>query len=259
MNNEGRSDRAPPTELVDRAQMGSRSALERVLAWCRPALRARAWGRVNRQRNTAVDPSDLVQDVLLVASKKVHEFQGRGPRAFLAWLLGIMKKRALQLNRFRGLAAVDPHGLQRGSGHEAAWDPLDPATPVPEQAAAREIEERLSRAESWCRDEERELIRLRNTENLSHEEIAARLGVQPPAVRKRYSRAVHQLGQALRLIECMDRHRIEPLVQDAIGLCRFQKLDASAIATRLQIRPEAVQDWLAEYREFLDPTRDDAP
>jgi RNA polymerase sigma-70 factor (ECF subfamily) len=84
---------------------------------------------------------------------------------------------------------------------ELAWD-VEDATPTPEQYAEKqESYERLYRALEQLAPLQRELIRLRYTNNKSTVEIAGILGKSEGAIRQLYSRTIHKLRAIYQQIE----------------------------------------------------------
>ena len=76
--------------------------------------------------------------------------------------------------------------------------PLTDRNPSPEaEMVAGEREARVQAAIAALPQEMREVVVLRDYEDLPHEEIAAIVGASPAAVRKRYSRALSRLGEML--------------------------------------------------------------
>jgi RNA polymerase sigma-70 factor (ECF subfamily) len=77
--------------------------------------------------------------------------------------------------------------------------PLLARQPTPSQEAeARELAERISRAVAHLSDTDREILLLRHAEDLPFEEIGVLLTLAPAAARKRFGRALIRLQQLLR-------------------------------------------------------------
>ena len=68
----------------------------------------------------------------------------------------------------------------------------------PSQAAeARELADRISQTIAELDEADREVLVMRHVEDLPYEEIAAVLGIESAAARKRYGRALIRLQKAL--------------------------------------------------------------
>jgi hypothetical protein len=106
-------------------------------------------------------------------------------------------------------------------------------------------------AASWCHEEETRVIFLHLFEDRSHEQIAAELGISPVAVRKRYSRAVRRVQEAMELQGRMTGCGFRIEQQDVIGVHRFQRADPAQIAERLRMPEELVARWIAEAQPLF--------
>jgi RNA polymerase sigma-70 factor, ECF subfamily len=76
--------------------------------------------------------------------------------------------------------------------------PLVSGGPTPSQTLeAREFAERVSRAVGELAEADREILLMRHAEELSYDEIACLLDIEPAAARKRYGRALIRLQKVL--------------------------------------------------------------
>jgi RNA polymerase sigma-70 factor (ECF subfamily) len=76
--------------------------------------------------------------------------------------------------------------------------PLLAAGPSPsQQMEANELAERIGRAVARLADDDRTVLLMRHAEELPFEEIACLLGIEPPAARKRFGRALIRLQKLL--------------------------------------------------------------
>lgn len=154
-------------DLLRLAHAGDRDALERLLRVCRPDVRRYA------QRHCLVsDVDDAVQEALLVLSRRLGSL--RALAAFSGWLFRVVQRECRRLARLA--LQHDPYDEARLE-HWLAVQPTD--TLRLELAAA---------LESLPADY-REAILLRDFEELSIAEIAARLALTPAAVKSRLHRA----------------------------------------------------------------------
>jgi RNA polymerase sigma factor (sigma-70 family) len=155
------------TALMDAARAGDASALERVLALCQPNIRRYA------QRSCLVsDVDDGVQEALLVLSRYLSTV--RHAAALSRWLFRVVQRECRRLAR-RALRA-DPW-------NEGAVDDL--------LARHTDASLRLDLASALesLPAHYREAIVLRDFEELTIGEMAARLGEKPPAIKSRLHRA----------------------------------------------------------------------
>src|SRR5262245_33600016 len=73
-------------ELLARARLGDRTALEQLFARHVPLLRSWASGRLPRWARDIADTSDLVQETVVTALKNLDAFEPRGEGALQAYL-----------------------------------------------------------------------------------------------------------------------------------------------------------------------------
>ena len=125
------------------------------------------------------------------------------------------------------------------------------STSIPAQVARAEELGRISRAASWCREEDVALIVKHLLESRSHEEIAGELGIMVATARQRYCRAVRKLTAAVNLMSQLDRSGIRGVEQDAIGLYRFGGSEPPEIAVQLLLPEPLVRRWIAQAESLL--------
>ena len=133
------------------------------------------------------DAEDIVQDSFLKAYKAHESFRGSGSRV---WMLSIVRNTALDfLRRYKTRTTV--------SLAEQIHDPEDQAADPERGLLERTRREQVREAISLLEPEFREVIVLREIENLSYKEIAAVLGIPMGTVMSRLSRARNLLLVAL--------------------------------------------------------------
>lgn len=153
--------------LILAAQTGDPAAISRLLAVCQADAR-----RYARRHCHASDVDDAVQESLLILSRKVGGL--KAAVAFSSWLFTIIKRECRKLERMM-------------FKHE----PLDDE--VAEQQLACRSDDALridlANALESLPAHYLEVVLLRDFEELTIAEIAARLGEQPGAVKSRLHRA----------------------------------------------------------------------
>ena len=83
-------EEAPPeasSDLLQRARRGDRSAIDALFSRLFPWLRRRTRGRLPRWARGVLDTSDVVQDALLHAFRRISGFESTSSIAFRAYLL----------------------------------------------------------------------------------------------------------------------------------------------------------------------------
>ena len=199
-------DQTETQELLQHAGRGEPEAVNRLLDRHRQSLRRMVHLRLDRALARRVDASDVVQDVLLEASRRLDEYIRDPKLPFHLWLRQLAKDRIVDMHRRH--RAAQRRSIEReqplavaGNGERSA---LDLAAQLRDHeltpAAAnirRELEQRFLTALDSLSDEDREIILMRHYEQLGNSEVAAALGVTPPAAGMRYLRALRRLRGVL--------------------------------------------------------------
>ncbi len=187
-------------QLLSAQRHGDEAARAAVLAPFQPWLRLLARLQIDREFQGKFDPSDIAQQTMLEAYRDLPQFRGQSEPELLAWLRQILAHvLGHEIRRHRGTQQRDlsrevslEQSLVQSSLRLSAI--LADGGPSPsQQAVAREQEVRLAEVLARLPDEYREVIVLRNLEELPHEEIAQRMGRSVGAVRMLWLRALAQL------------------------------------------------------------------
>lgn len=187
-------------ELLDQAAGERPEAVEQLLARHRPWLRQLVALRLDRRVRGRIDPSDVVQEAQMEASRRLQEYLRDRPMPFRLWLRQIAYDRLVMLHRQHVGAArrsvAREVTLPEESGAGLGKQLVGESSPS-ERLTQEELTRRVQRALETLRDKDREVILLRNFEGLSNQEVAHVLGVQPDTASQRYGRALLRLRQAL--------------------------------------------------------------
>jgi RNA polymerase sigma-70 factor, ECF subfamily len=192
-------------QLLAGARAGDADCLGGLLEIYRNYLHLLASAQLNEQLRSRVNPSDLVQETFLRASRHFGEFCGSSEQEWLGWLRTILRRSVLKMvhrqvvaRKRSVLREVSLQELAIRSGPEAsgaANQVVSPGSSPSTQAQRQELSsllaERLSRLPGPCR----EVLVLRHLEGLSFPEVAARMGRPPGAVRVLWLRALERLRQ----------------------------------------------------------------
>ena len=198
--------RDPETEeLLRRADQGDRSAVDRLLARHRERLRRMIAVRMDDRLAARIDPSDVVQEALTVASRRLPNYVRRPSVAFYPWLRQIAWERLVHLHtqhvgaQKRSVAREGRQDLAlRDESAMQLVDRLMGSGTSPSRRAGREeMRRRVRAALEQLPPHYREVVILRHLEQLTFEEIAGVLGVSQAATRSRYRRAVERLHNLL--------------------------------------------------------------
>lgn len=145
-----------------------------------------------------VAPSDIVQDVTVIALIKSGQFQGKTERELKAWLEAILKNKCLQAYRnvtrrgevsLEGLVAAKDD-FHNGGGIQVA----DPSSPEPAKVYSRQELRNILRVAIMRLPVKLSLVFLmKYEEGLEVVEIAKRLGIERATAQKRYERGKERL------------------------------------------------------------------
>ncbi|HZZ74158.1 MAG TPA: sigma-70 family RNA polymerase sigma factor [Pirellulales bacterium] len=175
-----------------------------ILARFQPWLRLLARLQIDAGWQGKFDPSDVVQQTLLEACRDLAQFRGQTEPELMAWLRQILAHvLAHEIRRYRGTE-------QRDLGREVALENalaqssvrlgaiLADRGPSPSaQAVAREEELVLAELLTRLPEDYREVLVLRNLQELPHEEVARRMNRSVGAVRMLWVRALVRLREMM--------------------------------------------------------------
>lgn len=193
---------AEVARLIRAAREGSIEAFAGIAERVRPYLLLVANQDLDQQLQAKMGASDIVQQTLLDAQRDIVHFRGASEGELLAWLRRILRNDLLQARRcFQGTG-------KRQLSREVPWEGNHPESSSPidvaandvsprSEVAGREEVEALENAISQLPSDYRQVLRWRNWEQLSFDEIGRRLGRSAEAARKLWSRAVLRLEREL--------------------------------------------------------------
>ncbi len=166
-------------QLATKARAGDSAAMEELyLRYRQPIFRV-----VYRSTRNIDEAEDIVQDVFLKAFERLHTF--REQSRFSTWLmriaLNLCTDRARMRQRRQEL-------LEREADHKLAWSHPDAPDPI-ESTQQSAFNEAFYTALNQLPEHHRQLIILRDLEELDYEEIAQILGASVGAMKLRVMRA----------------------------------------------------------------------
>lgn len=186
-------------QLLEEARTGDRHAIELLLSRTEPSLRRFVSARLDPQLHARVDPSDVVQDAQLEATRRLGEFLKQPAMPFRLWLRQLAQDRLLMLWRHHAKAArrsVQREAADLSSGLLARQLLTSGSTPS-QLASQQELAERVRQAVDGLAAADREILLMRTFESLSFAEIAYLLNIDEAAARKRHGRALLRLHAQL--------------------------------------------------------------
>jgi RNA polymerase sigma-70 factor (ECF subfamily) len=190
-------------ELLARAGRGDQAACQQLLDRHRQRLRRMVALRLDRRLAARLDPSDVVQEALLEASRKLPDYLRDRPVPFYPWLRRLAWERLLKLHQRhlqagkRSAAREERLALPDESALELAQRVVAPGTSPSGGLARKELRDRVRAALAVLPALDREVLVLRYLEGLATAEVAAVLGVGVSAVKMRHRRALGRLCRVL--------------------------------------------------------------
>ena len=189
-------------ELLQLAKLGQKQAVEQLLEQHRAGVRAMIKGRLDPALARRVDASDIVQEVMWEASRRLSEYLKRPPMPFGLWLRHLARDRVIDAHRRHRVA--QRRSLDREQSLTAPQfadhSSLDLAQQLragdltPAAAAMRhELERRFLDALEQVGEDDREILLMRHFEQLTNEQTAQLLNLSPAAAGMRHLRALRRL------------------------------------------------------------------
>ncbi|MBX3416169.1 MAG: sigma-70 family RNA polymerase sigma factor [Pirellulaceae bacterium] len=193
-------------ELLRQAGGGDDRAVNDLMDRHREALRQMVRMRLDQRIKKRVDVSDVVQDVLIEANRRLGDYIANPVMSFRLWLRQIAKDRIIDAHRRHRVSArrsvdreqtpASPRGLDKSSIQLAALLNDKQLTPA-EKALQKEMAKRVEQAILELEEKDSEIIVMRHYEHLTNQEVAAALSLTEPAASMRYLRALRRLKAIL--------------------------------------------------------------
>jgi RNA polymerase sigma-70 factor (ECF subfamily) len=193
-------------DLLRRAAAGDQESWGTLLTRHAGRLRRLVAFRLDQRLQGRIDPSDVVQESYLEASRHLADYLRDPQLPFFLWLRGIAGNKLRELHRHHLGAQMRDAGrevsIYRGTMPETtsaalAAQLLGHGTQPSEAAVRAEIKVRLQEALNSMDPLDREVLALRHFEQLSPVETARVLGIRAKAAGMRYVRALKRLKEIL--------------------------------------------------------------
>ena len=181
----------PPTdrELIERTIGGDGDAFGLLVERFQRKIYRIAFA-ITRDESEA---DSVTQDTFVQAYTKISTFEGRCE--FETWLTRIAINRSrdvLRKRRFISLFRTNDEGEE-----EMVIEPVDNRPDPERQFLSSQLRRAIARAEKLLSAQQKIIFRLRHYQNLSLEEIAQHLGLEPSTTRVHLFRAVQKIRKQL--------------------------------------------------------------
>ena len=198
-------DSSETQQLLAAARLGDEQARSQLLERHRDALRRMVGMRMDQILRRRLDASDIVQDVLVEANRRLTDYLASTGMPFQLWLRHLARDRLIDAHRRhhaarRNVARDQPldHSPQ---ADQSAFDlaalirdrELTPAA----AATHHELEIRFQAAIETLEEADREVVLMRHFEQLSNRDVALALNLTESAAGMRYLRAMRRLRSML--------------------------------------------------------------
>ena len=176
-------------DLVPRARAGDEAAREELADRSGRA----AYGLALQLLRNPAEAQDVAQDTLLKFFSSLDRFDESRP--VLPWLFRIVRNRAIDSYR-RGVVRRGP-SLDTGAFDGSAIDPVDPASGPHENSVRLDLQRRIWQCLRALSVQHREILVLRDYQDLSYREISEVLDIPQGTVMSRLHAARKKLRQQL--------------------------------------------------------------
>jgi RNA polymerase sigma-70 factor, ECF subfamily len=189
-------------QLLDRIVDGESSAAASLLMRHRKRLKHMVSLRIDPRLAPRIDPSDIVQEALAEAHRRLPEYATKRPIPFYPWLRRIAWDRLLQSHRQhitakrRTVLREDFVPLTNESEALLA-ERISAGSSPSERLLKHEFEQKIRTAIAKLPAGDREVIVLKHLEELSFDDAAAVLDISSSALYSRYYRAIQKLHRML--------------------------------------------------------------
>ena len=188
--------------LLNGARQGDREAVDQLMDRHRESLARLVQCRLHRGVERRVDASDVVQEALLVASRRLAAYLEDPRMPFHAWLRQIALDRLAdeyrrQLAGKRNVAREQQMPAEQRSSLDPIAQIRDENLTPAAMLLRKEFAARFHQAVDQLPDDSREIILMRHAEQLTNSQAAELLGLSEPAAGMRYVRALRQLRAIL--------------------------------------------------------------
>ncbi len=193
-------------DLWQKAQGGDPAAVDELLRQYRPRIVKMVTLRIDPRIRGRVDQSDVVQETFLEVTRRLPEYLEQPGSPFFLWIRKIAGHKLIDAHR-RHLGAqarradremsIDQAHRPAASSVWLAQQLVDGMDTPSRLVAREETMAALREGLDSMNPDDREILVLRQFEELTNQEAAQELGIEPAAASKRFVRALQRLQSIL--------------------------------------------------------------
>lgn len=191
--------------LLQRAASGDQEAFADLLAPIRDRLRSVIAHRMDQRLGVRIDPSDVLQETMVVAANELAKYATHRPMPFFDWLQKLAIQRLIDLQRRhitagrRSLLREERRSQWNDTTLHQLVKNLSGYVLGPQSAAlAAEREMQLLAALASIEEDFQEILYMHYVEDRPLVEAAEILGIAPSTARTRHYRALRKLRELLK-------------------------------------------------------------
>ncbi len=197
-------------ELIAEAKAGDKSAVNLLMDRHRNSLHRLVRMRLDKKIQNRVGVSDVVQDVLVEANRRLPKYLESPAMPFHLWVRQIARDRIIDAHRRHRVSAkrsvdreqqmVVPRGYDQSSMHLASLlgdSKVSPAEAMIKKEMGRKVEDAISLLDQ----KDSEILVMRHYEHLTNQDISHLLGISEPAASMRYLRAIRRLKELMQNLD----------------------------------------------------------
>ena len=179
--------------LLDRAGRGDHEARGKVLERFCDRLKLLAATRLDRRLAGRIDPSDVAQEVLAEADRRLEPYLRDRPLPLYPWLVQFARDRLIDLRRKHLVAASRTVMREEHPPSGSALSPVASDTGPVERAINTERRTSVRIALARLSETDQRVLVLRHVDGLAADEAAETLQLSEEAVKSRHRRALERL------------------------------------------------------------------
>lgn len=192
-------------EILNRVRDGKPAAADELFNRHREPVRRMIGLRLDPALAARVDASDIVQEVLVEANRRLADYLKNPVMPFHLWLRHLAKDHIIDAHRKHRLAQRRTVDRERPlqakwpdrSSLDLAGDLIDRELTPASAALRQELQIRLKAVLEQMNDDDREVLLMRHFEQMSNQEVSETLGLSEAAAGMRHLRALRRLRDLL--------------------------------------------------------------